>query len=321
MDYIESTGVKILSETWDEYRYSQSQRLNLFRDLSRIMLSMSQFSLPRIGSWTLDSNGVLQLTNRPLTLQLQQLENGGIPTNIDRNLTYLATDSYYLDLLSCHDRRLEHQPNSLNDESDGRAQMANLTIMRALLSRFTNQELRHGPFLFRLTDLHQSNIFVDDDWHIKCLIDLEWACSLPAETLHPPYWLTSRPVDALLGEHLDAFSKAHHEFMEVFEKEEKSLPHMNGNSSYRTDIIRTGWKIGNFWYFEALNSPKGLYNIFRGHIQPRFASSHNVDPEFPRILSEYWTEDSEGFINAKVRDKEAYEKKLRWTFEDASKNI
>jgi hypothetical protein len=65
-----------------------------------------------------------------------------------------------------------------------------------------------------------------------------------------------RPVDGLLGEQLDAFSKAHHEFMEIFQKEEKSRPPMNGTSSYRTDIIRTGWKTGNFWYFEALNSPK-----------------------------------------------------------------
>lgn len=96
---------------------------------------------------------------------------------------------------------------------------------------------------------------------------------------------------------------------------------MNGTSSYRTDIIRAGWKIGNFWYFEALNSPKGLYNIFRSHIQLIFASSHNVDPEFPRILSEYWTEDVEEFINAKLQDKEVYEKKLRLTFEDASKSI
>jgi hypothetical protein len=78
MDYIEGTGVKMLSETWDEFRHCEAQRTNLFRDLSRIMLSLSQLPLPRIGSWTLDSNGILQLSNRPLTLRLQQLENEGI---------------------------------------------------------------------------------------------------------------------------------------------------------------------------------------------------------------------------------------------------
>jgi hypothetical protein len=73
--------------------------------------------------------------------------------------------------------------------------------------------------------------------------------------------------------------------MEIFEEEEKSFT--SGVPLYRTNIMRKGWKIGNFWYFQALDSPKGLYNIFRDHIQPTFAPSHNVDLDFPRIVSEY----------------------------------
>ena len=246
--------------------------------------------------------------------------NEGIPTNIDRKLTYSATDAYYLDLLSCHDNRIRHQPNSLNDEDDGRAQMANLTIMRTLLPHFADRELRHGPFVFRLTDLHQSNIFVDNDMHIICLIDLEWACSLPVETLRPPYWLTSRPADDLVGEHLDTFGKVHHEFMEIFEEEEKMFPPRDGISSYRTDMMRKGWKIGNFWYFQALDSPKGLFNIFRDHIQPIFALSHKIDPDFPRIVSDYWTVNAKEFISAKLQDKEVYEKTLCQNFKHAAKS-
>jgi hypothetical protein len=45
-----------------------------------------------------------------------------------------------------------------------------------------------------LTDLHGPNIFVDQDWHIKHIIDLEWACSLPIEMLGPPYWMTGCTV-------------------------------------------------------------------------------------------------------------------------------
>jgi hypothetical protein len=30
---------------------------------------------------------------------------------------------------------------------------------------------------------HRSNIFVDSNWHIKYIIDLEWACSLPIEIM------------------------------------------------------------------------------------------------------------------------------------------
>jgi len=315
MDYIDEPEVQMLSSTWNKVPYQPDKTATFHRDLSRIMLSLSQCPLPRIGSWTIDSNGVLQLSNRPLGLRLHQLENAGIPTNIGRNLTYPSTDSYYLDLLSCHDSRILHQPNSIDDEEDGRAQMANLSIMRALLPHFTDREFRQGPFFYRLTDLHPSNIFVDNQWHIKYIIDLEWACSLPAETLRPPYWLTGRAVDDLLGENLDTFSKAYDEFLEIFEEEELRYPPLFNACSYRTNIMRKGWKIGNFWYFHALDSPKGLFNLFRDHIQPRFAASQSDDPsDFSRIVSEYWAVDTKDVIGEKLKDKETYENELRLRF-------
>ncbi|PYH81174.1 hypothetical protein BO82DRAFT_416330 [Aspergillus uvarum CBS 121591] len=270
-----------------------------WRQNNQPLLSLSQLPLPRIGSWTIDTNGVLQLTNRPLTLRLHQLENAEIPTNMDRSLTFASADSYYHDILSCHDNRLRHQPKSMYGQDDGRAQMANLTMMRALLPHFTDRNLSLRPFFYRLTDLHQSNIFVDKDWKIKYLIDLEWACSLPAETMRPPYWPTSRPVDDILGKHLDTFSEAHGRFMDIFQEEEKR------------------WEAGNFWYFHALDSPKGLFNIFRDHIQPKFAASQSADPtDLWRILSEYWSVNTKDVVEERLKAKEKYENELRRRFQD-----
>lgn len=320
MDYVGSPEVQMLSETWDEDRNDQGKRANLFRGLSQIMLSLSRTPLPCIGSWTLDSDGVLRLSNRPLTLRLHQLENGGVPTNISRGMTYSTAVSYYLDLLSCHDNRLRYQPNSLNDEEDGRAQMARLAIMRALLPQFTDRQLCQGPYLYQFTDMHPSNIFVDSQWHVKCVVDLEWACSLPAETLHLPYWLTGRPIDDLTGESLNTFSQAYDEFLGLFEEEEKSFPLIENSCSYRTNLMRKGWQTGSFWYFLALNSPKGLFNLFHQHIHPIFDSSHSVSSELPRIVSKYWAVDMEEVIDAKLRDKEKYEKTLRQRFACANEH-
>lgn len=317
MDYIGNSEVQMLSETWDEDCHEQVKRTNLFRGLSRMMLSLSQIPLPRIGSWTLDPNGALRLSNRPLTLRLHQLENGGIPTNISRSLTYSAADSYYLDLLSCHDSRIRYQPNSISDDDDGRAQIARLTTMKALLPHFSNKELREGPFLYRLTDLHPSNIFVDSDWNVKFVIDLEWACSLPAETLRPPYWLTGCSVDELTGEHLETFSEAYEEFVGVFEEEEKQVSPINNDHSYRTNLMRNGWKIGNFWYFHALDSPKGLFNLFSQHIYPLFAPPTQSKDDFARVVSAFWAPDVEKLLAAKLRDKEEYQRSLCQRFEDA----
>ncbi|KAI9034908.1 uncharacterized protein KD926_005031 [Aspergillus affinis] len=286
MDYIGNSDVQMLSETWDEHRHQRDKRTNLFKGLSRIMLSLSRVPLPRIGSWTLDSNGALRLSNRPLTLRLHQLENSGISTNVSRSLTYSVADAYYLDLLSCHDSRIRNQPNSVSDADDGRAQMARLTMMKALLPHFSKREHREGPFFYRLTDLHPSSIFVDSQWNVKFVIDLEWACSLPAETLRPPYWLTGRSVDDLTGEHLGEFREAYEEFVDIFEEEEKLFPPINNVYSYRTTLMRNGWQVGNFWYFHALDSPKGLFNLFRQNVYPIFAPSHQVAAEFSRLVSE-----------------------------------
>jgi hypothetical protein len=120
----------------------------LFHSLARITLSLNQFPLPCIGSLTVDNRGVISLTNRPITLRLQTLENEGIPAGINRNSTYSATDLDLLDLLRCHDNRIHYQPNSIHNEDDGRQQLAALTIMRATLHHLTNRQYRQGPFFF-----------------------------------------------------------------------------------------------------------------------------------------------------------------------------
>lgn len=206
----------MLSETFDSHIHDPSRRQNLFSDLSRIMVSLARRPQLRIGSFTIDNAGFISLSNRPLTLRLQALENEGIPTNIRRLQTFESTEYYALDLLAYHDNRLLHQPNSMNGEMDGRRQMSVIRLMRSTLPQFINFKTRHGPFVFGLPDFHTSNIFVDKEWHVTSLIDLEWACSHPLEMLRPPYWLTGQNLDRLDGDHFETFSTVQEEFMAEF---------------------------------------------------------------------------------------------------------
>lgn len=96
----------MLSKSWEEKRHDRNRRTNLFRDLSRIILSLGRIPLTRIGSFTLDNAGELSLANRPLTLRIHELENGGIPINIARGDSYTAVEPYILDLLAYHDSQL-----------------------------------------------------------------------------------------------------------------------------------------------------------------------------------------------------------------------
>ncbi|RHZ69166.1 hypothetical protein CDV55_106186 [Aspergillus turcosus] len=312
VDYVENG--RMLSESWDTLRNDPERRKTLFRDMARIMLSLARVGFPRIGSLTMDNHAIVTLTNRPLTLQLHQLENESIPTNIPRDLTYTTTDTYVLDLLTCHDNRIRHQPNSIIDYSDGESQLSALAIMRALVPHFTNRELRYGPFILMLTDLHPSNIFVDGNGHVTCLIDLEWTCSQPAEMLRPPYWLTGRGIDQITDEHLEAYRARHEEFMAIWEEEERAY----GSAVPCADLMRAGWTSGNFWYFSAVNCFKGLYNVFLQHIQPLYGASASKDwKDFERVVAPYWVPGTPEFIREKVREREQYLQQLHQLFQRA----
>ena len=81
-----------LNQSWEVHRHDKSYRSRLFRSLACISLSMNKVHFARIGSLTLDSNGIITLSNRPLTLYLQMLENEGIPSGISRERTYTSVD-------------------------------------------------------------------------------------------------------------------------------------------------------------------------------------------------------------------------------------
>lgn len=53
--------------------------------------------------------------------------------------------------------------------------------------------------------------------------------------------------------------------------------------------MRTGWATGNFWFFSALNTFKGLYSLFIQHIQPRYGTPVEALDDFEQIVASYWT--------------------------------
>lgn len=220
IEYIDPSRGKMLSETWEDGRHGPKLRTNLFHGLSRIILDLARTPLPRIGSFILDGEGCLSLSNRPLTLEVQQLENEHIPVDISRDVTHSTVDSYINNILAVHESRLCNQPNGVNSVEDGFYQTSALMVMRSVWPCLFRRDLRRGPFFLNFTDLSQTNIFVDDRWDIKGLIDLEWACSHPVEMIHPPHWLTDEAIDLITK---DDYGSLHKEFMHVFAEEEAQI--------------------------------------------------------------------------------------------------
>lgn len=301
----------MLALSWEEHRHEKSYRERLFHDLARVSLSMNKMPLPRIGSLSFNSDGFITLSNRPLNLHFQMLENEGIPSGIPRQRTYTAVEPYISDLLSFQDSKTLNQPNAVHDQDDGERQLAALTALRATMHHFISPEYRDGPFFYTLTDLHQCNIFVDEQWNIQTIIDLEWAHSKPIEMQTPPHWLTSRAVDGFYdNQAVSEYDAVLDEYLEIYAAEEERR---NG-SVVQAPVQRRVWESGSFWYFHAVSVPKGMYNLFDRHIQPLFNKDHPEQAVFDEVFFWYWGFGAQETIDRKLRDKENYLARVRDVF-------
>lgn len=121
--------------------------------------------------------------------------------------------------------------------------------MRTVFPSFFKPELQRGPFVFTFTDLHQSNIFVDKDWHITCLVDLEWACTRPIEMLRTPIWLTNKAMDEI-AEESEEYDIMRMEFMDILATEEQRLCSTasagNHGKLQLSAVMKESWRVGTF---------------------------------------------------------------------------
>ncbi|PGH06031.1 hypothetical protein GX51_02622 [Blastomyces parvus] len=323
LDYIEDR--QMLSQSYAEKSHDTTLRSNLFSDLAKIQLNLFRKPLPHISSLTINNDGVLSLNNQPLTLEICQFENEGIPIEMpQRTTTYSTVDTYIHDLLSLHDDRLHYQPNGASNMQDCLSQMSALSTLRTVYHEFFDRKLQSDPFVLTLTDLHPSNLFVDDDWHITRLVDLEFACIRPIEMQHPPYWLTSQAVDRIDE---DQYSKVCNDFINVFEKEErkmlkeKHLKMVRNDLSY-TELLKRLWRQGTFWYCLALDSPTGLHHIFYNRIRPRFQIPYEEPKEFDGAFyiaaATFWSSQVWDFVASKDEDKKKYDEQLLDAFQEHS---
>ncbi|KAL2174969.1 uncharacterized protein P884DRAFT_207378 [Thermothelomyces heterothallicus CBS 202.75] len=310
LDHINPESGQMLSETWDKYRDDPARRQRLFRGMSKIMLSLARLPQMQIGSFQFNGDGTLMLRNRPLICSMILLENDGAPRTMQMSDTYKCTDAFVADMITFHDQRFLSQPNAVNSEIDCRGQMAVMTLLRVFSHRFIKREHRYGPFLLQLTDLHASNIFVDDDWNVTYLIDLEWLCALPREMLSVPYWLTGCSIDQIRDDSYVEFDKIRREFMHVFEEEERTMAAEQGLAITVSRVMQEMWDSKGIWFWHCLSSVNAMYLLLEDHLCPG-----RLPVSVEKAVSQFWCEDPDAVVRTKLADKERYDELLRQAFE------
>lgn len=309
LEFIEPETGRPLAASWEDGRHDPERRQRLFRCIARVMLSLARVPLPRIGAFEFNNDCTVTLTNRPLSCGMMILENDGAPTTVRG--TYSSTESYVSDMITFHDTQFLNNPNATFSDRDCRGQMAIRTLLRTLAHHYIKTELRNGPFLLQFTDLHGSNIFVDEQWdNITCLIDLEWLCALPAEMLTVPYWITGCSIDEIV-EQFDEFDKVRKEFMVEFEKEERKMVE---HSFSLASIIDEMWESKGVWFWYCLRSVNAIRFVLEDHVCPVFSTPLSKETE--EILCKLWREDSVEVVEKKIADYEQYRAELQRAFDE-----
>ncbi|TWU71170.1 hypothetical protein ED733_002968 [Metarhizium rileyi] len=216
-------------------------------------------------------------------------------------------------MVTLHDNYFCSNKSATTGELDCRIQMSIRTLLRTLSHNYIKKEWRNGPFLLQLTDLHQSNIFVDNDWNITCLLDLEWLCALPPEALYVPYWLTNQGIADLVDEgdcrSLTEYNCVWQEFMQAFSEEESKVK----LAWPLKRIIQDMWQSKGTWFWLSLKSVDAAYYLVSDHLCPRFSADLSL--HVVESFSQFWKEGANELVVKKVSDYHDYEEELGRLFE------
>lgn len=148
-----------------------------------MMLSLARISQSRIGSLRFNEDGSISLASRLLFCTNTILEAEGAPKMEER--MYNSTSQLLRALYDFRTGAFRSQPNAVYDEDDCRLQMSYMLLLQSILPSVVDLQYS-GPFILQFTDLHASNIFVDADWNITGIIDLDFICSLSPDMLCMP---------------------------------------------------------------------------------------------------------------------------------------
>ncbi|CAK3872917.1 Hypothetical predicted protein [Lecanosticta acicola] len=301
---------EMLSKTFEEHRNDPIKRNHLYTSIANIMLDLGKIPQPQIGSFTISNEGIISLTNRPLANPSAFWMRHNWPLPMSRNLTYSSTETYAQDLLALQDLRIQHQVNSIQSRDDGLVQLSILVGFRALLPQLFNPRLSRGNFVMSVTDMHQSNILVDENWKITRLIDLEFACSRPIEFVEVPHWFAAGDLDSK-AEHLQELETEYHKFVDVVAHREKATKQ---NDAFSRALLQS-WTSGRYWFIQAMESIDCFYFVYRDHFRKKFFKDYDHESHaWP--IAQLWTEDVNKFINLKVDGLEQYQKDVREMFSE-----
>ncbi|KAF2155016.1 hypothetical protein K461DRAFT_276196 [Myriangium duriaei CBS 260.36] len=307
---------RMLAHSWKEQSHDNFRLYCLFRSIARIMLSLARVPQKNIGSLRFNpKDGTVSLANRPMMANTMIWENEGARRVLQPEQVYRTTDSFASDMLLLYDNHFRHDPHAVRKEKDARLHITARVMLRMVMHHFILPARRNGPFLLQMTDLSPSNVFVDDDWNVTSLIDLEWICALPVEMLSVPLWLHNCTIDRITGDNYLAFDKIRQDFLTLMDNEAEHIQAKHDIAI--VDIMKQNWNSKAVWFWLGMQSTNAFPVLFQDHILPKFTSNDRLIHQLRDAnLTDLWQEGDVGeFVKRKITEEEKYETELQALFD------
>ena len=71
---------------------------------------------------------------------------------------------------------------------------------------------------------------------------------------------------------------------------------------------------GHYWYLSALQTPKGLFNLFEQHLEPRYDRSSDPKESIQAAISRFWMPGMNELLDTKRKEYTEYQKSVDHIF-------
>ena len=282
-----------------------------YRGMAKILIELSKCQFTHIGGMSQDQSGHRCIGKRPLTMDTNQLVAlaNYPPDDLPANTFPTATD-YFVALASNHMTHLRTQRNdAVDDEADCRRKYVARCLFLKISRNFSKTH-NNGPFRLFCDDLRPSNVIVDAELNIRCVIDWEFCYAAPAEfTYCSPWWLLlAHPDD--WEDNLDSFLAQylpqHEIFLKVLQEfEDQEIQRGALSESERlSGGMALSMQNADFWFCLAATSSFAFDDIYWRFIDSVYFGEFISVEDRIALLSSEEQDSLEDFVRSKMQQAE-----------------
>ncbi|ROT40647.1 hypothetical protein SODALDRAFT_338349 [Sodiomyces alkalinus F11] len=193
LDFVDGRSIDLQALSED----TPQRRKHFFSQFIEIMAQLRQLEFNATGSLMPDHGGRPEpVVGGALSIPINELQIDLGRTGKASSPAFTSATSFALQqhhLMS----EIYRLPTSELSEETAQLQVFALHYLRKRIPELIASEWDSGPFILTHSDLRSSNIIVDHDLNIQCIIDWEWAYTVPRQFFIPPSWITGQGLDYL----------------------------------------------------------------------------------------------------------------------------